>query len=65
MSLDTTEAILARIREAGYAVEAGTAGYQVRMVATGPDGQAHEVTRPSEHEAAVALAEAVSIDPQA
>lgn len=63
MTTPDTETILARIRAAGYEVEAGTAGYQVRMVATDAHGTTHEVTRPGEHEAAIALAAAVDIDP--
>jgi len=63
MSDAETEAILQHIRESGYAVEAGTAGYQVRMAATGPDGEKHVVTADDTRRAARKLAEEIGLSP--
>ena len=55
-----TEEILRRIAELGYRIDAGTAGYRIRMAAT-RDHIEHIVTEDDEHTAALKLAEVVGL----
>jgi hypothetical protein len=60
----TTSEILQLIRDAGYDVEAGTAGYRIRIAATPKDNELmqHIVTEDDEYTAAIELARQLKID---
>jgi len=62
MSHDATRQLLDRIRAEGFTLEAGTAGYRIRIAATGDDGQVHVVTEDDEYRAALALIELLGLE---